>query len=215
MEMTKENQGNEIIEKKPKKFWEKMQNPFFQKPDYQKMALENNNYYTAYRERLKRKIIAGGKNFEFWSFLDESYFYTFSQRKHYEKKHFRSEINIIVISFLITVVNALNIAMALNGIGDSYRWMIAFLGTVLSGYMTFIQAIASKRKYHECWTRHNTNYILLLKECRDFAEDMGCYSKEPGAVIDEAALLRRFIIRIHEIEDKDLDAFGENTKKLK
>ena len=62
-----------------------------------------------------------------------------------------------------------------------------------------LEAKTAKMKYHETWMRHTKHYILLNRECRNFAEMLGEYEK----LSDEEAL-KLFIKNIYEIEDDDI-----------
>lgn len=177
--------------------------------DIQK-ALENNNYFTRYMDMLEKRIKKEDESF--WEYLKETYFYVFKQRKFYEHKYFYNEGLVIIISFLIAVVNAINLPLLSGDSESNWRWILTLASAILAAFVTYIQARISKRKYHECWIRHNNHYIFFIKECRDYAEGLGEYSKKRGA---KKKLLKLFIKNIYRIEDNDLDQFNKNTMNLK
>lgn len=173
--------------------------------------LKQNNYYTCYRIIIQEKITNAGGKEEFFNYIDNTYIYSYNKRKEFEVDYFSSEETMIRFTFFATVLNALNVALSAAGVIPGWEWIFGFLATVCTAGVTFIETWKTKRQYHESWSRHNIHYLAFLKECRDYAEDLGKYSEK----ISNNEKYNLFKKSIYEIEDDDLDRFSENTARLK
>lgn len=185
-------------------------NPF-KKQNKKSDPLKQNNYYTCYRMVIKEKINEAGGKEEFFQYIDDTYIYTYERRKEFEFNHFSSEETIIKFTFLATVLNALNVALSATEIISGWEWIFGFLATVCTAGVSFIEARKTKRQYHETWSRHNIHYLDFVKECRDYAEDLGQYTD----IVLDGEKYELFKKTLYKIEDNDLNRFSENTVRLK
>lgn len=183
----------------------------FRKQDKKLKPLEQNNYYTCYRIIIKEKIKQAGGKEEFFQYIDDTYIYSYNRRKEFEFNHFSSEESIIKFTFWATVLNALNVALSTTDVISDWKWVFGFLATVCTAWVSFIENRKMKRQYHETWLRHNIHYLDFIKECRDYAEDLGQYTN----IVSNGEKYELFKKTLYQIEDNDLDRFSENTVRLK
>lgn len=173
----------------------------------------DNDFFTRYRERLEEILSNSENDKAFFRYLEGSYTYTRSAQVKNQDSYFGSETCILRITAAITFLNG--VIAALNGSEKLAQLMcvLPISVTILSVYLTYLQAKNSRKKYHETWIRHSYMFFKLNKECRDFIECMGEY-KTFNMDADASDRIKQFKENIFRITDEDYESFLNNIAKL-